>query len=76
LLLYCIPPGSILSAKQHCDYHDLNKVIEGMDGSDRPFRSTYTHVPGSNVLSVVKTITGGLEEGSSWSETVVLAAPL
>lgn len=59
-----------------CDYHDLNKVIEGMDGSDRPFRSTYTHVPGSNVLSVVKTITGGMEEGSSWSETVVLAAPL
>lgn len=59
-----------------CDYHDLNKVIEGIDGSDRPFRSTYTHVPGSNVLSVVKMITGGMEEGSSWSETVVLADPL
>lgn len=40
-----------------CTYDDLNKVIEGTDGDGRAFTSTYTHVPGSNTLTYVKSAT-------------------
>lgn len=56
-----------------CTYDDLNKVITGVDGDNRDFTSTYTHVPGSNILTYVKSATDG--NGTTiYSEIIALVA--
>lgn len=55
-----------------CSYQELNKVLVGEDQSARPFESVYSHIPASDVIEYVKSITGGEDSGQTTSETITL----
>ena len=49
----------VYCGSQHlCTFTDLNKEVTGIDGDDRSFTFTVSHVPNSNTIASVKTVTG------------------
>jgi len=56
-----------------CNYNDLNKTIEGVDQDGREFKSTYTHIPGSNKITYVKGLINSTTGQIYSSNTEVIA---